>query len=176
LSPNVPEGDKLNPKVIYGGRLLTFLTIGILQTIIVTMGDMWIVGVPVEHPLAFILFGVLISIVFMTIVYTAIAVLGDVGKAVAIILLVLQIASSGGTYPVPLLPEFFQALHPFLPFTYAVDLMREAVGGIIWPKVWKDIGSLSIFAILFILIGTFLKGPVQAKMSKAMKSKGGRLF
>lgn len=176
LSPNVPEADVVGPKAVYGGRLLTFATIGLLQTLIVTVGDIFIVGVSVSNKLAFVLFGLLISVVFMTIVYTAVAVLGDVGKAVAIILLVLQIASSGGTYPVVLLPEFFQAVNPFLPFTYGVDLMREAVGGIIWERAWKDIGSLAIFAIVFILLGTFLKGPVQAKMSKAMKSKGGRLF
>lgn len=176
LSPNVPEEDKLNPKVVYGGRMLTFVSVGFLQTLIVTLGDIFIVGVTVEHKLAFIGFGLLISFVFMTIVYTAVAVLGDVGKAVAIILLVLQIASSGGTYPVVLLPEFFQAVHPYLPFTYGVDLMREAVGGIIWSRAWKDILALSIIATITIVLGTFLKGPVQAKMKKLMTSKNERLF
>src|SRR5699024_10337769 len=124
----------------------------------------------------FVLFGILISTVFMTIAYTAIAILGDVGKAVVIILLVLQIASSGGTYPVVLLPEFFQAVHPILPFTYAVDLMREAVGGIIWAKAWKDIGFLIGFGLLTMTLGLLLKGPVQKRMQKVMKSKDGRLL
>src|SRR5699024_6952964 len=75
LSPNVPEEDKLNPKVVYGGRMLTFVSVGFLQTLIVTLGDIFIVGVTVEHKLAFIGFGLLISFVFMTIVYTAVAVL-----------------------------------------------------------------------------------------------------
>src|SRR5699024_5508220 len=133
-------------------------------------------GVEVSSPFWFVIFGLHISFVFMTIVYTAVAVLGVVGKAVAIILLVLQIASSGGTYPVVLLPEFFQSVHPFLPFTYGVDLMREAVGGIIWKRALTDIAFLIGFAIISIVAGTFLKGPVQAKMKKMVESKGGRLF
>lgn len=176
LSPNVPGQEKMDPKVVYMGRLLTFVTIGICQSIIVTLGDIFILGVSINSPVWFVIFGLLTSLVFMSVAYTAIAILGDVGKAVVIILLVLQIASSGGTYPVVLLPEFFQAIHPFLPFTYAVDLMREAVGGIIWVKAWTDIGVLVGFAILTITVGVLLKGPVQKRMQKVMKSKGGRLF
>lgn len=175
LSPNVPE-TALNSKITYTGRLLTFISIGLLQTLIVTMGDMFIIGVDVSHPIWFVIFGLLISFVFMSIVYTAVAILGDVGKAVAIILLVLQIASSGGTYPVVLLPEFFQSVNPFLPFTYGVDLMREAVGGIIWRRALTDIVFLIGFATISISAGVFLKGPVQAKMTKVVQSKGGRLF
>ncbi|HLR42769.1 MAG TPA: YhgE/Pip domain-containing protein [Pseudogracilibacillus sp.] len=176
LSPNVPGQETMDPKVVYMGRLLTFVTIGICQSLIVTMGDIFILGVSMSSAFWFVIFGLLTSLVFMSVAYTAIAILGDVGKAVVIILLVLQIASSGGTYPVVLLPEFFQAIHPFLPFTYAVDLMREAVGGIIWAKAWKDIGFLVGFAILTITVGILLKGPVQIRMQKVMKSKGGRLF
>lgn len=176
LSPNVPGQERFNPKVVYLGRWLTFVTIGIMQTLIVTLGDIFIVGVSVTHKFWFVIFGLLISFVFMTIVYTAVAILGDVGKAVAIILLVLQIASSGGTYPVVLLPEFFQTVHPVLPFTYGVDLMREAVGGIIWKRALIDLIALIIFALMTLLIGIFLKGPVQKRMNKVMDSKGGRLF
>lgn len=176
LSPNVPGQEQINPRVVYTGRLLTFVTIGIMQTLIVTLGDIFIIGVSISHKFWFVVFGLLISFVFMSIVYTAVAILGDVGKAVAIILLVLQIASSGGTYPVVLLPEFFQMIHPILPFTYGVDLMREAVGGIIWKRALFDVLALIIFAIITLLIGLFLKGPVQKRMSKLANSKGGRLF
>src|SRR5699024_5516691 len=176
LSTRVPGQDNLNPKVVYSGRLLIFVTIGLLQTLIVTLGDIFIIGVSVSHKFWFVVFGLLISFVFMTIVYTAVSVLGDVGKALAIILLVLQIASSGGTYPVVLLPEFFQMVHPILPFTYGVDLMREAVGGIIWKRALADIVALIIFALITLSIGLFLKGPIQKRLSKLMESKTGQLF
>lgn len=176
LSPKVPGQERLNPKVVYLGRWLTFITIGIMQTLIVTLGDIFVIGVSISHKFWFVVFGLLISFVFMSIVYTAVAIFGDVGKAIAIILLVLQIASSGGTYPVVLLPEFFQTIHPILPFTYGVDLMREAVGGIIWKRAITDIIALFIFAFITILSGLFLKGPIQKRLSKVMEEKKGRLF
>src|SRR5690606_41996029 len=86
----------------------------------------------------FILFGLLCSFVFIVIVFTLVSVFSDVGKALAIVLLVFQIAGAGGTYPVQLIPEFFQNINPFLPFTYAIDLMREAVGGKIGRASCRD--------------------------------------
>src|SRR5699024_99966 len=156
--------------------LLTFLSIGFMQTLIATTGDILLVGVDVQHPLWFILFGIIISFIFMLIVYTVVSIFGDVGKAAAIVLLVLQIAGSGGTYPVVLLPEFFQKINPFLPFTYAVDLMREAVGGIIWPRTIRDIIFLVVFGSIFALAGLLLKGPVNKRLHKLLQSKGSRLF
>src|SRR5690625_1994406 len=160
LSTEVPDVPNLHSREMYTGRFLTFMTIGLLQTFIVTSGDMLLVGVQVSSPMWFILFGLFISFIFMTIVYTVVSVFGDVGKAIAIVLLVLQISSSGGTYPVVLLPEFFQVINPFLPFTYAVDLMREAVGGIIWRRALKDILLLLSFGGVFITFGLLLKGPI----------------
>jgi len=132
--------------------------------------------VEVQSLFWFILFGIIVSGVFMTIVYTVVSIFGDVGKAMVIILLVLQIAGSGGTYPVVLLPEFFQMINPFLPFTYAVDLMREAVGGIVWKRALRDIIILISTGAIFLCIGVFLKAPINRFMSKVMGSKGSRLF
>ncbi|WP_373894247.1 YhgE/Pip family protein [Virgibacillus natechei] len=161
----------------YFGRLMTFAGIGLLQTLVVTSGDILLLGVEFAHPGWFIVFGLFISLVFMSIIYTVVSVFGDVGKAMAIVLLVLQIAGSGGTYPVILLPEFFQVISPFLPFTYAVDLMREALGGIIWSKAIYDLVVLSIFGIAFILIGALLKKPINKQTKKLVeKSKETGLF
>ena len=174
LSTELP--GEIKPTIMYFGRLLTFLTIGLLQTLIVTSGDMFLIGVSVAHPVWFIVFGLLISCVFMTIVYSVVSIFGDVGKALAIIMLVLQIAGSGGTYPVVLLPSFFQKINPFLPFTYAVDLMREAVGGIVWHQVYISVSALVIFGMIFVLLAVFLKGPNNRLMNKLLASKDSRLF
>lgn len=176
LSTDIPHAEQIKPREMYVGRMFTFITIGLLQTAIVTFGDIFIIGVGVSSRLWFILFGLFISIIFMLIVYTVVSIFGDVGKAIAIVLLVLQIAGSGGTYPVVLLPEFFQSINPFLPFTYAVDLMREAVGGIIWQRVYHDILFLFIFGVMFVLAGLFLKGPINKRLHKLLQSKGSRLF
>src|SRR5699024_1736211 len=85
-------------------------------------------------------------------------------------------AGSGGTYPVVLLPSFFQKINPFLPFTYAVDLMREAVGGIVWHQVYISVTALAIFGLIFILLAVFLKGPNNRLMNKMLASKDSRYF
>ncbi|MFC0300628.1 YhgE/Pip family protein [Virgibacillus soli] len=170
LSTDVHAREAFTGRVMYFGRLFTFMTIAILQTLIVTIGDMIIVGVTVHDPLWFVIFGIFISIVFILIIYTLVSVFGDVGKALAIVLLVLQIAGSGGTYPVVLLPKFFQAINPFLPFTYAVGLMREAVGGIVWEKALHDMMFLAVIGIAVVLFGVFLKEPIN-KHSRKLKAK-----
>lgn len=178
LATDVMEGiPDLKERHIYFGKLMTFLSIGFIQTIIVTLGDIFLLGVDISSPGWFVLFGLLISAVFITIVYTFVSVFGNVGKALAIVLLVLQIAGSGGTYPTALLPEFFQIIHPFLPFSYAIDLMREAVGGIVWERVTKDIMFLVLFWAIAIFLGTFLKQPLSKRTKAFMKkSKESGLF
>ncbi|MBE1554201.1 YhgE/Pip domain-containing protein [Sporosarcina limicola] len=177
LSVEAKHDDLLNDRAIYFGKLFTFLTIGLLQTVIVTIGDIALLGVKVAEPFWFILFGLFISLVFMSIVYTLVSIFGDVGKALAIVMLVLQIAGSGGTYPVDLLPPFFQWINPALPFTYAIDLMRETVGGMVWRRVGIDVLFLTVFSIAILLIGAFLKGFVNQKTEELLKkSKESGLF
>lgn len=179
VSTEVHKHENLNftGRQMYFGRLFTFITLGLLQTLIATVGDIFIIGVDMSAPFLFVVFGLLISVVFITIIYTLTSVFGDVGKAGAIILLVLQIAGSGGTYPVVLLPEFFQMVNPFLPFTYAVDLMREAVGGIVWTRTIRDIIFISLFGFLAIIFGAFLKEPISKHTNKLMKkSKESGMF
>lgn len=177
LSVNLHGNSPYSIREIYFGRLLTFATFSIIQTLIITIGDTFLVDGSIQAPAYFILFGLLISIVFVTVVYTLVSVFGNVGKALAIVMLVLQIAGSGGTYPVELLPKFFQIINPFLPFTYAIEMMREAVGGIIWTTVWVDLLFLTGFWFVFILFGFFLKKLLSEKIEHFMnKTRGLDIF
>ncbi|MCP3027969.1 YhgE/Pip family protein [Halobacillus sp. A5] len=177
LATGVVNDEMFTEKQVYFGKLLTFVSIGAAQTLVVTLGDLFVVGVDIAEPGWFVVFGMFISLVFLLIVYTLVSVFGDTGKAMAIVLLVLQIAGSGGTYPVALLPDFFQTIHPFLPFSYAVDLMRESVGGIVWERVYRDIVFLSLFGFAGLLAGTFLKQLLHKKTQALMKkSKESGLF
>lgn len=177
LTTDVREPEQFRSNEVYFGKLFTFILIGFLQTLIVTSGDIFLINVEMANPFLFVLFGLFVSIVFMTIVYTFVSIFGDVGKAMAIIMLVLQIAGSGGTYPVVLLPKFFQTVSPFLPFTYAVNVMREAVGGIVWSNVLFDLMMLAIFGIIAIIFGTVLKEPINNQTNKLMdKSKKSDVF
>ncbi|MVP01656.1 YhgE/Pip domain-containing protein [Paenibacillus lutrae] len=162
---------------VFFGRYLTFLTLAILQSLMVTLGDIYILGAYVADKLGFISFGMLLSAVFMLIVYTLVSVFGNVGKALAIVLLVLQLAGSGGTFPIQVTPPFFQAIHPYLPFTYGIDLMREAVGGILWDNVYSDVFMMAVYVGITLLIGLALKETINtASRNLVKKAKESKLI
>ncbi|SIQ87996.1 putative membrane protein [Peribacillus simplex] len=166
-----------SPYQIYIGRYLIFFIIGVMQALSVSIGNIILIGVYVADKFEYILFSVLISTVFTLIVYTFVSVLGNVGKGISVVLMVLQISSSGGTFPIQVTPPFFQHINPFLPFTYAVGLLRESVGGITWSVAGKDIFILILFLIITLILGIILKKPLHARTQK-MKDKlyGSRIF
>ncbi|MWC27387.1 ABC transporter permease [Paenibacillus sp. MMS18-CY102] len=145
---------------VFLGRFLTFVTIALVQSALVTLGDLYVLGTYAAEPTLFVLFGLFVVAVFMLMVYTLVSVFGNVGKAMAVILLVLQLGGSGGTFPIQVAPPFFRNIYPYLPFTYAISMMREAVGGVIWEVVYRDMQRLAIFVALFLAIGLVLKSPV----------------
>lgn len=164
LSTNV-HGD-YKPNEVYFGRGLTFLTLTIIQALIVSLGDIYFLKVQAVNIPLFILISVFTSIVFTAIVYSLVSIFGNVGKAIGVILLVIQVAESGGTFPIQVTPQFFQNVYPLLPFTYAISAMREAVGGIYMPNLTKDISTLAIFIVVFVIFTVFFKKPINKVTEK----------
>jgi yhgE/pip C-terminal domain len=159
-----PHGFKeeiaFKPYEKYFGKFLTFGFIGICQTLILTLGDIFLLKCYVLNKGLFIGVSLLSSIIFILIVYTLVSIFGNVGKAIAVILLVIQVAGAGGTFPVEVMPSFFKKVNPLLPFTYAISAMREAVAGIVKSNLTRDIIMLLSYGVIFVLIGLFLKGPI----------------
>ena len=151
---------------IYFGRGLTFLSIALVQGLIVSVGDIYLLGVSVTNPILFIGLSLLISLVFTFIVYSLVSVFGNIGKSLAVILLVIQVAGSGGTFPIQVTPKFFQNVNPFLPFTYGIRSLREAVAGVYLPNLQKDIMVLLIFLVISIILNVILKGPLNKILFK----------
>ncbi|WP_334299383.1 YhgE/Pip domain-containing protein [Metaclostridioides mangenotii] len=166
------KGD-YKPYEAYFGRALTFLSIALVQGFIIGVGDILLLGVKMVHPILFVLLLMFTSMVFNFIVYSLVSVFGNIGKAMAIILLVLQIAAAGGTFPIQVTPKFFQVLNPLLPFTYAISASREALGGIYMPNLIKDLIAMVIFMLLAIGVNVFLKGPIN-KFGAPLKEKFGQ--
>ncbi|NJP37552.1 YhgE/Pip domain-containing protein [Alkalicoccus luteus] len=162
---------------IYLGRMGIFLITAVLQGLVVSIGNMTILGMYSAHSIWFTVFSVLIAVIFMLMVYTLASMLGNIGKALAIVLLVLQLSGGGGTFPIEVTPSFFQTIHPFLPFTYAIDLLREAVGGIVWSAAGFSLIILAGCGILTVGVGLLLK-PKLAKRIQATtdKSKASRMI
>ncbi|HDR7689635.1 MULTISPECIES: YhgE/Pip domain-containing protein [Bacillus cereus group] len=171
------EGANYKSHEVYFGRLLTFLTIGLSQAFIVSMGDIFLLGTYVVDKFWFVLFSLFIGGVFVCIVYSLVSIFGNVGKSMAIILLVLQVAGSGGTFPIQMTPAFFQALYPFLPFTYAISAIRETVGGMLWDIVTRDLLVLSVFVVVMIVAALLLKTPINKSSEKFVENaKGSKII
>ncbi|MGH0949367.1 YhgE/Pip domain-containing protein [Bacillus mycoides] len=171
------EGANYKSHEVYFGRLLTFLTIGLSQAFIVSMGDIFLLGTYVVDKFWFVLFSLFIGGVFVCIVYSLVSIFGNVGKSMAIILLVLQVAGSGGTFPIQMTPPFFQAIYPFLPFTYAISAIRETVGGMLWDIVTRDLLVLSVFVVVMIVAALLLKTPINKSSEKFVENaKGSKII
>lgn len=154
---------------VYFGRLCTFISVGLFQAAIVTCGDLYIIGIYAVNKIWLVGFGIMIGITFVTITYTLRSVFGNIGNGIAMLFLVLQMSSSGATFPVSTTSAFFQTISPFMPFTYAVSMLREAVGGIVTEIVIRDIIALSLFTAVSIMFGLVLK----RALSKGIKLNSG---
>ncbi|MBX5318764.1 YhgE/Pip domain-containing protein [Staphylococcus caprae] len=159
----------LTKRQIYLGKAGFFFMLGVIQALIVSIGDLVILKAAVESPVLFVSIAVFSSLIFNSIIYTCVSMLGNPGKAVAIILLVLQIAGGGGTFPIQTAPQFFQTISPYLPFTYAIDALRETVGGIVPEILITKVVVLTLFGLGFIIFGVCMKPVMDPLMRKIAK-------
>jgi len=162
-APKFEDGTTIRPYEMYLGKLLLFISIGVCQATVASSGALLILKSYAVHPIMFVCYSAFISIVFACIIYTAASILHDVGKAIIVVLLVLQMAASGGNFPIEVTPILFQKLYPFLPFTYAINGMRQIMAGIVYSLLLKDIAILCIYMFISLVAGIFLKG-VLSKM------------
>lgn len=144
---------KITPTQAYFGRWLLFIAVGLIQAVIICLGDIFLLKTQCEHPLAFIGAGVFISFVYVNLIYALSLTFKHIGKAVCVILVILQIPGSAGTYPIEMTPAFFRNLHPLLPFTYGINAMREAIAGMYDHLYWKNIACLALYLPIALLIG-----------------------
>lgn len=156
----------------YFGKYLLFGLCGILQAFIAASGDILVLGVNAKHPILFVCLAMLYSTVFMAIVYTLVALFSNVGKAIGVVLLVLQLGGSGGTFPIQVTPQIFQKIYNLLPFTYGISGMREAIAGIYYETLVKDIVVLCIFLIIALVMGALLKKKANEKLHQFSKKLG----
>ncbi|MDO5034240.1 MAG: YhgE/Pip family protein, partial [Actinomycetaceae bacterium] len=159
----------------YFGRYVMFWLVGMAQSTLAMVG--LILGVQVEpaHPFLLIFAGWVISTVFTSVVYTLVISLSNAGKALAVVLLVLQISAAGGAYPLELLPQWFQNISPWLPATYAINLMRSAIAGIYGGDFAWNLGMILLFLIPNLLVGLVLRrviaGRIQLMTEAVEKTK-----
>lgn len=150
---------EIKPYQAFFGRFMTFGILAILQGLVIGVGDI-IMGVQVVNYPLFLLTIMLTSLVFMLIVYSLTISFGKVGEATAVVIMVLQVAGSGGTFPIELLPGFFQKLQPIMPFYPAMNALRETIGGFYGNNYIMYIGALLLHTIIPLLIGLVFRRPI----------------
>ena len=150
---------KLKPSQLYFGRYLTFFLLSQVQTFIIVLGDLYLLKIQCVHPVSFIVTGAVTSLTFSLLIYSLTISFGDIGKALAVVVMVLQIAGSGGTYPIEALPAFFRAVYIFFPFPYAINAMRECIGGMYENTLGKCYITLLLFGAASLVIGLVIRKP-----------------
>ena len=158
VEPSRSQGLKLYET--YFGRYLTFMLFGIAQALAVSLGDLYMLKIQCLEPGKFVLAAVIASIIFTNITYSMTISFGDVGKAIVVVFMVIQVAGSGGTFPIQVTPRFFQMVNPLLPFTHLINAMRECVGGIYENAYWIDIRNVLVYIPLSLLVGIVLRKKV----------------
>ncbi|MBR6023941.1 MAG: YhgE/Pip domain-containing protein [Methanobrevibacter sp.] len=149
-------GTKYRPHEIYLGKLVLFCTFAILQTTVTLLGCL-LLGIDIHNHVVFAFTCYFVSLVFMIFVYSLISLFGDVGEGITIILLVFQISGTGGMYPIQIMNKVFGFLHPYLPMTHGINIVREAQLGLIWSNYIPSFVVLLVFAIIVVFVSFILK-------------------
>lgn len=144
---------------LFFGRYLIFFVLGQIQALVIALGDIFFLKTQCSDPFLFIIGSMISSLVYSLIIYSLTITFSVLGKALAVIILVLQVAGSGGTFPIEVLPELFRVMSPFLPFKYGINALREAVAGVDIGAYWMNIGYLMLFSVVALFVGLVLRKP-----------------
>ena len=158
------------PAELYFGRYLFFFVLSQIQAAVIITGDLYILKVQCLHPGMLYLTGALTAFTFSLLIYSLALSFGDVGKAIVVVIMVMQIAGSSGTFPIELLPAIYQKIYRFFPFPYAIDAMRECICGMYGNYYWQQIGFLLLFAAAALVIGLLVRRPFMG-LNRFMEEK-----
>lgn len=146
---------------LYFGRYALYWVMAQFQAVVIVVGDVLVFKIQCVHPGWFMLAASCAATTFSILIYSLVITWGDVGKALSVVIVVLQIAGSSGTYPIELLPEFFQRVYIFFPFPYSINAMRECICGFYEMDYLKYLLKLAVFIIVSLVIGILLKIPFE---------------
>ena len=155
----------------YFGRFITFFLMAMAQALVTAFGCLYFVGMEPAEPALFVLTCCLCSLNFACMNYALVYALDNVGMALSVIIMVIQVAGSGGSYPIHVLPQIFQTLYPFMPFHYGMDMIRETIGGAYGTTYWKCMGILLGMCVLFMVLGLLLYYPARRLNAAIARSK-----
>lgn len=160
----VREGK--NPLAAALGGFWPAATLGVVQAVILVLVLQMALGLEAAATPALYLFAVLCALAFVAVLQALNALFGIVGKLLAIVVLMLQLTSAAGTFPIEMLPGFFRTISPYLPMTYAVDGLRQAISSGNMSVLAHDACVLGLFAV-----GSLLLTSVAAVLARGWSSE-----
>lgn len=154
----------LTPSQSYLGHFAVFALVSLMQSTLMALGNLFFLEVQCMHPFLYLLCYWVTGLVFTFIIYTLTVSFANLGKAIAVIMLIVQVTGCGGSFPLQILPGYVQAISPYLPATHAVDAMRAAMMGIYANDFWIALGQLCLFVLPMLLLGLILRRPLEKFM------------
>lgn len=157
ITDKVDDDINASPASVVAGKFLSYGYIGVIQAVLVSLVVLTL-GLRPKNLVVYFLFNIFMSYVFIAIIQCLVFLLDMAGKVLAIALLILQLTSCAGTFPLEVVPKFFKVVNPFIPFTYCVSAIREIIAGIDYGALSKDIVVLAGFMFVFLGISMAFKG------------------
>lgn len=160
LKQEVDEDEKVKKFTLnqaYFGRQILFIILSVVQSLIICLGDLYLLKVQCVHPGLFILTGVIAGFIYLSLIYAITAAFKHIGRAIFVFLVIIQIPGSTGTFPVEMMGGFYKAIYRLMPFTYSNTAMRECIGGMYYNTWLKNIGILAAYLLLALFIGLVLR-------------------
>ena len=169
----LPDEDvpDVKPYQKYFGRYITFFLIGQGQALLTTLGNLLYIRIQCVNPFLLWFACSFCSFVFTLFMYSLTVAFENVGEALAVIIMVIQVAGAGGSFPIEVLPMIYQRIYKFLPFPYGMNALRETIGGMYGMTYWKCIGVFGIYVIISLMIGLVIAIPFRKLNAKIERSK-----
>lgn len=168
-----PEDGITNVKPYqqYFGRYMFFFLVGQVQTLITVLGEIFYIKIQCHNPFLYWLAAAISSLVFTIFIYSLTVAFGNVGEAIAVVIMVIQVAGAGGTFPIETLPKVYQYTYKYLPFPYGMNAMRECIAGQHGADYLKYIGVMGIYVVISLVIGLLLAIPFKKMNERIERSK-----
>ena len=167
----MPELPRLRPWQRFFGRYQLFFLIGMVQALVTGLGCIYYIGIQCPYPGLFLLACCVCSLNFTMMNYALVYALDNIGMAASVIIMVIQVAGSGGVYPIDVLPGIFQKLYRFMPFHYGMDMIRETIAGRYENVYWKNLAVMAAMCVLFAVLGMVLYYPARPLNRLIARSK-----
>ena len=155
----------------YFGRFVLFFLVGMAQALVTAFGCLYFVGIQCVEPARFVLACCICSLNFAMMNFGLVYALDNVGMAAAVIIMVIQVAGSGGSYPIHVLPMLFQKLYFLMPFHYGMDMIRETIGGM-YSHTYRNCALILLgMCVIFTVFGLLVYYPARKLNAAIAESK-----